>query len=549
MSGRAVDADVLVIGAGLGGLYAVHSLRQRGLTVMCLEAAPDLGGVWYHNNYPGARVDLESETFCYLFDEQLYRDWKWSERYAAQSEILAYLNHFADRYDLRPLIQFDTRVASLTWLELENRYEVRSTDGTVLRATFVVLATGQLSAPRTPGFDGLAEYGGDWLRASDWPKSGVDLRGRRVGVIGTGSSGVQVATALADQVDELWVFQRTPNYSVPAQNRGRSDIQHEFASGQVKSLRQGVFGSAMGFLAPPPAGRWSDFDNWDREQLLEERWAYGGQPLLRVFTDQGVDWEANTGVGDFVRRKIRERIGGRSDLASLIPGAYPVGTRRLCVDTGYYEQFLKDHVHLVDVRDRPIQGFVREGISVEGLGDIGLDAVVFALGFDAFTGALFGMDIVGRDGERLKDAWARGPRSLYGVMVHGFPNLFVATGPGSPSVLANMFAANVQHMDFIGDLITRVQERGATTIEPDSGAELAWSAHVQDVAKGLIRYHVDNYFVHRNADGSKVYFPYTGGFARYIGYCDEEISAGLPNFVVGGEPAGGGGGHGAWGAA
>ena len=546
MSGHAADVDVLVVGAGLGGLYALHSLQQRGLTVTCMEAAPALGGVWYHNNYPGARVDLESETFCYLFDESLYRDWKWSERYAAQSEILGYLNHFADRYELRPLIQFNARVASLTWSVSEDLYEVRSTDGVVLRATFVVLATGQLSAPRTPEFDGLSEYGGEWYRASDWPKSDVDLRGRRVGVIGTGSSGVQITTALACQVEELWVFQRTPNYSVPAQNRDRSDLQHEFAGSRFERLRQGVFSSAMGFLAPPPAGRWSDFDECERQQLLEQRWAHGGQSLLSTFTDQGVEWEANSGVGDFVRRKINERIGGRGGLAPLIPSDYPVGTRRLCVDTGYYEQFSKDNVHLVDLRKQPIQGFRKGGLSVAGAGEVNLDAVVFALGFEAFTGALFGMDIVGRNGQRLRDAWVLGPRTLYGVMINGFPNLFVATGPGSPSVLANMFAANVQHMDFIGELITQTRDRGAATVEADGTAESAWSEHVQEVARGLIRYQVDNYFVHRNADGSRVYFPYTGGFSRYIGYCEDEVAAGLPNFIVGGEKSQGGAAHGAW---
>ncbi|HEY4226457.1 MAG TPA: NAD(P)/FAD-dependent oxidoreductase [Pseudolysinimonas sp.] len=524
--------DVLVIGAGIGGLYAVHRFRQAGLSVIALEAAADVGGVWYHNSYPGARVDLESETFCYLFDDELYREWKWSERYAAQPEIHAYLRHVAERFDLRKDIRFETRVTGLRWIEEDAAYLVSTETGDEYRAHFVVAASGQLSARRSPSFEGLEDFRGDWYQTSNWPKQPVDLRGKRVGVIGTGSSGVQVITAIADEVGELVVFQRTPNYSVPAHNHARNRVRHEYVGNRREILRDAVFGSPMGFLMPPDAGPATNWSPIEREQLLEQRWANGGQALLRTFSDQGVDWDSNTVVGDFVRERIRERLDAREDLTALIPNRYPIGTRRLCVDTGYYEKYLRDNVQLVDLSNTSIERFTETGIELADGRRIELDVAVFALGFEAFTGTLFQMDIVGRNGVRLEDAWAQGPETMLGLMAHDFPNLFLPTGPGGPSVLANMFAANVQGMDLVADVISQVRNRGKQVVWPETEPQRAWTEHVQGVARGLIRYQVDNYFVHHNADGSKVYLPYTGGFATYVDYCQAELDAGLPSFAM-----------------
>lgn len=523
--------EILVVGAGIGGLYAVHRFRALGVSVLALEAGSDVGGVWYHNSYPGARVDLESETFCYMFDDDLYADWVWSERYAAQPEIQAYLRHVAERFDLLRDIRFDTRVTGIEWDEAATEHIVTTDRGT-LRATFVVAASGQLSAPRRPEFPGFEDFEGEYYQTSAWPKTPVDLAGKRVAVIGTGSSGVQVITALADEVGELHVLQRTPNYSVPAFNRPRDAVRHAYVTERMHDLRDAAFESAMGFIMPPDAGSAHDWNPIEREQLLEQRWALGGQMLLKTFSDQGLDWDVNAEVGDFVRQKVRERIGDRDDLSALIPDSYPVGTRRLCVDTGYYERFLEDHVHLHDLRTNALRRFVPRGIEFEDGSVVEIDAVVVALGFEAFTGALFGMQPVGRDGARLEEQWLRGPRTYLGVMAHDFPNLFFPTGPGGPSVLANMFAANVQAMDFIAGIIEVMRDRGKRTIWPALEAQNRWSEHVQEVARPLIRYQVDNYFLHRNEDGSKVYLPYTAGFGQYSRFCDEELANGLPSFEM-----------------
>lgn len=523
--------DIVVIGAGIGGLYAVYRFRQLGLTVLALEAGADVGGVWYHNSYPGARVDLESETFCYMFDDELYAEWEWSERYAAQPEILAYLRHVAERYDLRRSIRFNTRVTGMDWNEDDGAYLVRAGE-TVVRASYVVAASGQLSAPRAPDFEGFESFQGDWYQTSNWPKDPVDLHGKRVGVIGTGSSGVQVITAIAPEVSELHVFQRTPNYSVPAFNQPRNPVRHAYVTERLHEIRDAAFESAMGFVMPPDAGPATDWSAMDREQLLEQRWALGGQSLLKTFSDQGIDRTTNEIVGDFARQKVRERISDREELSALIPDDYPIGTRRLCVDTGYYEQYLRQEVHLVDLKRNGIRRFVPEGIELEDGQVIELDVVVLAVGFEAFTGALFAMDIVGRDGIRLDEAWARGPETYLGLMSHKFPNLFLPTAPGGPSVLANMFVANVQGMDLVAEIIDIVHKRGKRIIWPQLEPIRTWSQHVQEVAKPLIRYFVDNYFIHYNDDGSKVYLPYTGGFGAYRQFCDDEVAAGLPSFEM-----------------
>lgn len=526
-----VDVDVLIVGAGIGGLYAVHRMRRLGVTVQAIEAAPDVGGVWYHNSYPGARVDLESETFCYLFDDDLYREWAWSERYAAQPEIHAYLRHVADRFDLRRSIRFDTTVVSVHWSDEEQVHYVVTDDGTTTVARFVVLAAGQLSAPRRPPFPGFDEFEGTWVQTSSWPKDGYLPTGQRVAVIGTGSSGVQVATALAPIVDELIVLQRTPNYSVPARNGPRSRVRHEQVAARIEGLRDAAYGSAMGFLMPPDNGASTEHDAWLNEQLLFERWAFGGQSMLRVFSDQAVSREANAVVGDFVRDRTAERLAGRTDLAPLIPDAYPIGTRRLCVDTGYYETFLRDNVELVDISANPIVRCTAHGLEFADGTEREIDVLVTALGFEAFTGSLFRMDIRGEDDRSLQDAWAKGPETLYGLMTPGFPNLFFPTGPGGPSVLANMFVANEQAMDFVAEVISATLARGAAQAVATADASREWSQHVQDVARGLIRYEVDNYFVHKNADGSRVYLPYTGGFSDYVARCRSEAAAGFPGFA------------------
>jgi cation diffusion facilitator CzcD-associated flavoprotein CzcO len=521
---------VIVIGAGMGGVYAVHRLTSQGLSVLGIESAPEVGGVWYHNAYPGARVDLESHYYCYLFDEDLYREWRWSERYAAQPELLRYLKHVADRFGVRRHFRFGTSVVGARWDEDGRRWVVRTDAGDVVTGRFLVSTTGQLSKAREPAFPGLGTFRGRWVQTSHWPQDGVDLRGKKVGIIGTGSSGVQASTAIAAEADRLVVFQRTPNYSVPAHNGPADRALHAELSRDLASVRGKVAAAPAGNLTPGYVGRAADFSPKRRRELLDERWAFGGQPLLALFSDQGTDLEANRIVGDYVRAKVREIVKDPEVAERVVPDAYPIGTRRLCVDTGYYEIFNQDNVTLADVRSDPIRRITPAGIETKDA-SYDLDVIVFALGFEAFTGALDGANVRDAAGEAVSARWRRGPETYLGLMTVGFPNLFLITGPGSPSVLANMNVHNVQHLDFVGDLIDHARERGAERIEPTRRAQDEWTAHAAEVAAPLIRRQVDNYMVHVNKDdGSRVFIPYGGGFHQYVRRCDEVAAAGFRGF-------------------
>lgn len=525
-----MDRDVIVIGAGIGGIYAVHRFTSRGLSVLGIERAPEVGGVWYHNAYPGSRVDLESHYYCYLFDDDLYREWRWTERYAAQPELLRYLNHVADRFDVRRHFRFNTSVISARWDEDGRRWVVRTDAGDVVTGRYLVPTTGQLSRARRPPFPGLESFRGRWVLTSHWPLDGVQLKGKKVGVIGTGSSGVQASTAIAAEADHLVVFQRTPNYSVPAHNRPADPELHAELSRDLAAVRKKVAAAPAGNLTPGYVGRAADFSPKRRRELLDERWAFGGQPMLTLFTDQGTNPEANRIVGDYVREKVRERVKDPKVAERVLPNAYPIGTRRLCVDTGYYEIFNQDNVTLADIRSDPIRRITPRGIETRNT-SYDLDVLVFALGFEAFTGSLDEADIRNADGLLVSELWSRGPETYLGLMTVGFPNLFLITGPGSPSVLANMNVHNVQHIDFVSGLIDRARERGADRIEPTRRAQAEWTAHVAEVAEHLLRRQVDNYMVHVNKDdGSRIFIPYAGGFHNYVRRCEEVIAAGYDGF-------------------
>jgi cation diffusion facilitator CzcD-associated flavoprotein CzcO len=521
--------DVIVVGAGMGGLYGVHRFRGQGLSVLCLEAASGVGGVWLHNAYPGARVDVESVSYCYFFDPELYQEWNWSERYAAQPEILAYLNHVADKYDLRRSIKFDTRVVSAQWDPGATHYVVTSEAGETFTARFLVMATGQLSKPRRPSFEGLDDFRGEWVQTASWHPVAID--GKRVGVIGTGSSGVQAITAISKTAAQTYVFQRTANYSIPAHNRSADKARKERLAGKVQEVWDEIIHTPGGLLLPPVMGKAGNFPAEQRQVILEERWAFGGQSLLGLFSDQGVDLEVNQMVSDFVRQKTRERIDDPELAEKLLCTTYPIGVRRICIDTGYYECFNQDNVHLVDIKDDPIERITENGIRLTSGEEVGLDTIVFALGFDAFTGALDEAGITNERGRHPSDNWRRGPRTFLGLMTTDFPNLFIITGPLSPSVLANMNLANVQHMNFVGDLIAHMNGHGYTRVEPTREAEDAWTAHAAELAEPLLRRAHDNYMVHVNKDdGTRIFIPYSGGVAGYVRRCDAVAAAGYDGF-------------------
>ncbi len=530
--------DVIVVGAGIGGLYALHRFSQQGLSVLGLEQASGVGGVWFHNRYPGARVDVESLDYCYYFSPELYREWTWTERYAAQPELLAYFNHVADRFDLRAKIQFETALVRAQWLPESSRYAVETSTGLRMTCRFLVMATGNLSAARTPDFPGLADFKGEWVQASHWPDRAVELAGRRIAVIGTGSTGVQLIPVLAEQARHLTVFQRSPNFSVPARNGPLEADKFAEATADVAGRRSALLQTRAAISSSlGPASPFATYSAEERLERLERQWALGGQGMNRVFADQGIDQKVNDAVADFVRAKIRHVVKDPATAERLCPYDHPIGSRRLCVDTNYYQTYNRDNVTLVDIGADPIERITATGIQT-ATGRHDIDLIVFAIGFHAFRGALDQVEIRNEHGETPTTNWNRGPRTLLGLMPAGFKNLFLLTGPGSPSVLANMVLMNEEHVNFTAGLIAHMNAHGFDTVEPEPAAVAAWGGAVAEAASKLLRLGVKNYMVHVNQDdGSRVFMPYIGGLDRYVEICRENAAGGYQGFAFG--PAGG----------
>jgi cation diffusion facilitator CzcD-associated flavoprotein CzcO len=523
--------DVIVIGAGLGGLYAVYRLRHQGLSVLGLEAAGGVGGVWYHNRYPGARVDLDSLDYCYYFSEELARSWRWTERYASQPELLAYLNFVADRYALAQHFRFRTRMTGGRWDADAHRWEVTTSADERFHSRFLLMATGNLSHARRPPFVGLDRFTGDWVLTSHWPEREVPLDGRRIGVFGTGSTGVQVIPALAERASHLTVFQRTANYVVPAVNHPLREEPQRWLAEHLSQERAKLLRSVNGTRSPRGTRPAADFSDAEREELLERQWAFGGQGMNRVFSDQGTDIKVNHIVAEFVRAKVRKKLESAALAEKLSPRAYPIGTRRLALDTGYYETFNRDNVQLVDLRDDPVIEVTESGVRTAG-SHHEFDLLVFALGFHAFTGAIDAANIRNGLGRGPTDSWGRGPRTALGLMTPSFPNLFFPTGAGSPSVLANLFLNNECCIDWIADAIAYLDRHGYATIEATEEAADRWQAHVAEVAAPLLRLRVDNYMVHVNADGTRVFMPYVGGLGRFAERAQAIAAAGYEGFAL-----------------
>jgi cyclohexanone monooxygenase len=512
--------DALVVGAGFSGLYALHRLRELGLSVRLVERGAGVGGTWYWNRYPGARCDIESVDYQFSFSDELLEEWDWSERYAAQPEILRYLEFVADRLDLGRDIELETSVTAARYDEERNAWQV-VTDRGEYDACYLVLAVGNLSTAKPPPFPGLDRFGGEWYLTARWPRAAVDLRGKRVGVVGTGSTGIQVVTVTADQAEELWVFQRTPNYSMPAHNGPldpafQREVKHTFAERRrlAEKAEAGV-----PFPAPEKAAR--DVCEDERRRMYEEGWARGGiNSLSYAFTDFHSDEFANATGAEFTREKIRGIVRD-PEVAALLSPSHHIGTKRTCVDTGYYEVFNRENVHLVDIRRAPIERITPDGIRTADA-EYELDVIVFAIGFDAMTGPFLDIDIRGRGGVSLRDRWSAGPRTYLGLTVAGFPNLFLVTGPGSPGVLSNMVVSIEQHVDWLADCIAHMRAGGLDAVEATPDAEEAWVAHVNDIAAATLYPQATSWYVGANVPGKpRVFMPYVGGCGRYRAECDE----------------------------
>jgi cyclohexanone monooxygenase len=494
----------------------LHRLRALGLSTRVYEAGGGVGGTWYWNRYPGARVDVESQEYSYSFSAALEDEWQWTERYASQPELLRYLEHVAHRFDLLRDIQLHTRVTAAVFEEAAGRWSIATDRGDRVSARFCVMATGCLSAPSEPKFPGAESFKGATYHTSRWPHTAVDFTGRKVGVIGTGSSGVQAIPLLAEQADHLWVFQRTPTYCAPAHNHPLSAAacaRWKSARAENRRLQRA---SITGYVfAPFNEQSALAMGDAERERTFEERWQRGGFNLLGAFADLLLVKSANDHAAAFMAGKIRSIVNDARTADLLTPKDFPFGAKRLCVDSGYYATFNRSNVSLVDLRTQPIEQITPAGIRTSG-GEIALDAIVFATGFDAMTGALNRIEIRGRGGVPLSEAWAAGPRSYLGLMVAGFPNLFTVTGPGSPSVLTNMVVAIEQHVEWIADCLAHMLERRLTRIEPAPEAQDAWVNHVNEFAAATLLPKANSWYLGANVPGKpRVFMPYVGGVGRY----------------------------------
>jgi cyclohexanone monooxygenase len=527
--------DAIVVGAGVGGLYAIHRLRKLGLKVRAFEAGGGVGGTWYWNRYPGCRCDVESMEYSYSFSDELQQEWRWPERYGTQPEILRYINHMADRFDLRRDIEFNTRVKGAVFDSQTNTWTVTTDKGTAATARFCIMATGNLSTPRTPSLPGLESFKGKWYHTGLWPRDGVDFTGLRVGVIGTGSSGVQSIPIIARQAKHLYVFQRTANFSLPARNAPMDPGRESAHKAQYPERRRAAFDTPFGIAGyPPPVKSALDATEEERLRAYEAKWADGGSiSFLYSFTDLLINRESNETASEFVRRKIRATVKNAKTAELLCPDDHPIGTKRLILDTDYYETYNRDNVTLVDIRSKPIKEITPTGLRTAGA-DYVLDAIVFATGFDAMTGAMKEIDVHTDAGLSIREKWEHGPHTYLGIMIAGFPNLFMITGPQSPGVKSQMILACEQHVDWIADCMQYLRDHGFSRIEAEKDAEDAWVQHNNEVADRTLYPLANSWYVGANIpEKPRVFMPYVGGVSAYKKKCDEIAGKGYEGFRLG----------------
>jgi cation diffusion facilitator CzcD-associated flavoprotein CzcO/acetyl esterase/lipase len=531
----ALDVDVVVVGAGFAGLYMLFHLRRLGFSAQGIEGADDVGGTWYWNRYPGARCDIESIDYSYSFDPELQVAWQWSERYATQPEILRYLGHVADKHDLRRDIRFSTRVAAARWDDDASLWRVRTDRGDEFRCRFVVMASGCLSIPKPPDITGTERFRGESYHTSRWPHHPVDFSGKRVAVIGTGSSGIQSIPIIARQAAELTIFQRTPNFSRPAKNGPVAAEKKARFEADPAAYREAARVSGAGVPREIPLVRALQVSEAERLSKYEEAYASGDLLALSgTFADIGVNAEANDTVCEFLRGKIRSIVRDAETAEALCPTNHFYGTKRPCIDTDYYETFNLPHVRLVDLRRDPIRTITETGIDTASR-TFEFDAIVYATGFDAVTGAVVAVDVHGREGASLAAKWAEGPRTYLGLMTRGVPNFFTITGPGSPSVLSNMVVSIEQHVDWIGACLAHMRAEGLTTVEPTPTAVTGWVQHVNDFGDVTLFPRANSWYMGANVPGKpRVFLPYVGGVDRYRKVCDEVVRRGYLGFAFDG---------------
>lgn len=531
-----VQIDIVVIGAGLAGLRALHTFRAQGFGVQVLEASDEVGGVWNFNRYPGARCDVESFDYSYRFSEDLEQEWRWSERYAKQPEILSYINHVADRFDLKRDISLNTRVRRAELEATTGRWLIEAEDGRRWSAQRFVMAVGQLSTPKATTYPGQETFEGQVLYSARWPRDPVDLQGKRVAIIGTGSSGVQMTPIIAAEAEHLTVFQRTANYSIPAANAPVSDEEDAAVKANYRIRREAARNSPSGLgFAPDPRSA-AEVEPEEREQIFEAAWNRLGFGFSLAFKDILLNQTANDITSAFVQKKIGEQIEDPVLRDKLVPKGFPFGTRRPSVDGGYFATFNRQNVSLVDIAETPIQTFTPTGIRT-GAQDLAFDVVIYATGFDVFTGSILKIDIVGRGGQTMKDAWAGGPASYLGIGVHGFPNLFFIGGPGSPSLLSNVILSSEEQIDWLAALFDTARAHGVSEIEATQAAQADWVDHVNARATETLYMKTPSYYIGAEMPGKpRVFMPYSGGVRGYRRILEKAAAKGYDGFDLrGGE--------------
>ena len=523
--------DAVIVGAGFTGLYMLHVLRQKGFTARLVDAASGVGGTWYWNRYPGARCDIESMQYSFQFSEELQQEWEWTERYASQPEILAYIEHVAERFDLTRDIQFDTRVEAATFNEDTGEWMVETDRGQTLHARYFIMGVGCLSAPIKPTFEGEADFTGETYQTSIWPKEPVDFKGKRVGIIGVGSSAIQAGPLIAEEAEHVYIYQRTPNYVVPSQNRPLTPEEVRDIKSDYKGFRAKAYAGLTAFLFERHDQSVFDLSPDERRARFDDYWNIGGLPFLGAFNDILFNDDANQACIDYWRSRIEEIIDDPK-LVDLLTPDEEFGCKRLCSGTGFYEMFNRDNVTLVDVRGTGIGRFTPTGLRAEGV-DYNLDTIIFATGFDAMTGSVTRIRITGKGGQTIQQKWAEGPKTYLGLMISGFPNMFNMVSAGSPSVLATMVTAAEQHGDWVGECLDHMRETGKTVIEATPEAEAEWSAEVKRAGDASLRTNCDSWYVGSNIEGkARAFAPYIGGWPPYVARCNAETASKYENCVL-----------------
>ena len=527
------DLDVIIIGAGVAGLYAIYRLRKQGLKVRAYEAGDGIGGTWFWNRYPGCRCDVESMEYSYAFDDDLQQEWEWPERYGTQPEILKYLNHVAERFDLMRDVQLETRITAARFDSDSNLWTITTEQGETVSAPYCIMATGNLSTPRFPQIAGIDDYAGEKYHTGLWPKGGVDFTGKVVGVIGTGSSGVQSIPIIAKQAKHLCVFQRTANFSLPARNAPLDPEKERKHKEEYVARREAAYSTPFGIAGYPPPDKFAaEATPEERAESYEAKWAEGGSiSFLFAYKDLLLDKAANDTASDFVRAKIRATVKDPATAELLCPNDHPIGTKRLILDTDYFETYNRDNVTLVGIRSNPIERFTASGLQLTDGATYDFDAISFATGFDAMTGAMREIDIRTDKGADIREKWEDGPRTYLGIMVSGFPNMFMVTGPQSPGVKSQMILSCEWHVDFIADAIAHMREKGLTHMDAEQAAEDGWVEHNDQVADSTLYPLANSWYMGANIPGKpRIFMPYVGGVEAYTNKCRDVVAKGYEGF-------------------